>query len=239
METTLSPDALDVLESREETQAPNTPAFEADDLGGFPDREEFFDEEPDEEVEAARQLDEFSADDDEPAYMRQIEEYGDGIRDGSFDEDDIEGVGDLVVGLVDQAKQFINRHFKAVYKKRLKQEFPESRQKVLSLVTFLDHQGEMNTQSIPQMKKWADEYSVSLPDLISAYVDYREIRDDLQASIYQDWQKDGIRKYTERSVRKYMNAGAVDPLFMLGLYVAVALGMDIFKVIQNQQKKSE
>ena len=77
------------------------------------------------------------------------------------------------------------------------------------------------------MKKFAEIYKVTLPEVVSAYVIYTEIREDLQASVYEEWQKAGVKKYTEKCVKKYFVNQAPDPALMLGLYIASSLGLDI------------
>jgi len=235
----LDNEALERLDQRVDTQVPQLAEISADDLA-FPEPIENISgtayEERAIEKEAVSQLDGTNISQKKPAYMESFEgENEEPYQEaGSMDDEDIEGAGELVSGLVGNAKTFINRYFKKEFRKRIAEEFPNDQLQLLKLVMFLEQQGDMNSQNIEKMKEFAQIYKVSLPEMISAYVNYTEIKEELQAGAYEEWQKEGIRKYTERCVRKYFVNQAPDPALMLGLYIATTLGMDMGKIVMHR-----
>ena len=234
-------EALDMLDERPDTDIPEVAETSADDLA-FPAPIEQVEgsvyEEDAKEKEALDQLDGANVSKSKPSYMESVEEWEEGHdypEDGAApDDEDIEGAGELVAGLVGNAKTFINRYFKREYRKRIDAEFPKEKMQLLKLVMFLEKQDEMNSQNIEKMKEFAEIYKVSLPEMISAYMSYVEIKEELQAGAYEEWQKEGIKKYTQKCVRKYFVNQAPDPALMLGLYIATTLGMDVGKIVMHR-----
>lgn len=232
------PEAISRLNQRVETAQPN-------DLSG----EELFPEA--EEVESHNEgdgqaLDSLTRQDEaatrKPAYMDEIESWAEGNEGNDWGEDEINGVGDLVAQLVGDAKDFLNKVSKQKIRQKVREAFTEKQIPLIELVIFLEMEGKMNSASAEVMKDWAAKYNTTIPELVTVYVKYRELKEDLEVGKFQDWQKTGIRKYTIDTLKKYVN-GRVPAELLLGLYLFATLGWDTGKLAwyfwQEKREKRE
>ena len=215
------------LNQRIETREPEAREFSPDDL--FPEAEEVRDQPTSPHQEELRQLDEISARDAashrKPAYMEELEEMGEDEGAETWDESRIEGFGELAAHLVGNLKEFLAKFSKYKIRERIRDQFTNTQLPIIELVIFLEIEGKMNSASVETMKHWAAEYKVSLKDMITVYVKYRELKDDLQVGAYHDWQREGIRDNTIDVIKKY-GAGNSSPEMLLILHLAAAIGFD-------------
>jgi hypothetical protein len=167
--------------------------------------------------------------DEKPGILDELESWGEEEHDEEqFSEAEMKAFGDLLVGLVHTTKDMTNLFFDTRFHEALSKRFSEKEMEAVELVMFLDQDGNLGSNNLPEMRSLAQEFGLEMKTLVSVAVRYRQVKKRYQASEFKEYQQEGIRKYATQVAKRHMLKP--DPVLMLGLYLAVTLGADLGRI---------
>ncbi|MEM7509664.1 MAG: hypothetical protein AAF388_01945 [Bacteroidota bacterium] len=211
--------AIDLLNDRVETEVV------AEDFPELPETETVELPEPGEDLYG--ELEYELGNEEKPGLIEAIEEID---PSQGLEEEQIQGIGDLVEGSVEELKDLINNFLGERLRKRLNKTFPSpEKRKILNVIILLDQQGKIDVENPTAIETWAEKFKVELTDFLEIAVDYFRIKKSLQTKPYREWQRKGIREYSVQVARIYFK-GKIDPAGMLFLFILVTIGSDLARI---------
>jgi len=186
-------------------------------------------EEDEDEFEEAEIMDE-----DEGSYDRSSD-------DESF-EDDFDSWGELVVGWLENLKETVNNTAVDLFHKKIEERFSKEDQELIHALLYLDAQESLGKHSKEELKEWAEEYGVPFKKMISTWVKYTDIRKRYQTSSIKEWEKEGIAKYSQRVIQKYLQFNRIPDELMLILFLgptAMEIGRVFYMQYQDNKRKKK
>jgi hypothetical protein len=167
--------------------------------------------------------------DEKPGILDEFESWGEEEQEEEqFSAAEMKAFGDLLVGLVHTTKDMTNLFFDTRFHDALGKRFSEKEMEAVELVMFLDQDGNLGSNNLPEMRSLAQEFGLEMKTLVSVAVRYRQVKKRYQASEFKEYQQEGIRKYATQVAKRHMLKP--DPVLMLGLYLAVTLGADLGRI---------
>lgn len=183
-------------------------------------------------------------DDGSPDWLKDLE--GGSAEDLGMDGEEIHLLSQAAVDFVKMGKDGINAYFKSKFGKVIKANFAPSQHKMLSVVILADTEKKLSVDGLGHMldllSKRTDKYKgIDFAELVEIYTGYKALKERYEATELKDYQAQGIQKYTEATLHKYLGEARPDPAIMLMVYLIIIFGADLMKLWFAQQdlKKEE
>lgn len=194
------------------------------------------------------QFDEFELLDDDEAdnFTDAVEDMFTGDGEEPLGEADAVSLADFLVELTEMGKDALSDFYEDGFTKKAKRRWGPDKKAHLLICDYALEKTDgkrLNVADLKEIKEalaQADpRFDVDLMELLEVGIEYKRLRRHYRAKPLTDSQREGLRKYTQATIKKYFIGYTPDPLAMLLLYVGAIFTTDAIQLFQHFRNDRE